>query len=138
MTTPGRPTQPPGPAPARILVADDEEGTLALLTDVLTYGGFAVVQARDGLEALALAHDHPPALALLDVMMPGLDGREVCRRMRADDGLARVPVILCSATAIAPADWRAAGAAAFLQKPFPMRDLTELVRAQLRAAGEPG
>ena len=132
------PDRPAAPAPVRVLVADDEEGTLALLTDVLTYAGFAVVQARDGLEALTLAHDHPPAVALLDVMMPGLDGREVCRRMRADDGLARVPVILCSATAIAPADWRAAGADAFLQKPFPMRNLAELVRAQLRSAGEPG
>ena len=132
------PDRPAAPAPVRVLVADDEEGTLALLTDVLTYAGFAVVQARDGLEALTLAHDHPPAVALLDVMMPGLDGREVCRRMRADDGLARVPVILCSATAIAPAAWRAAGADAFLQKPFPMRNLAELVRAQLRSAGEPG
>jgi CheY-like chemotaxis protein len=84
------------PAPVRVLVADDEEGTLVLMAEMLTYSGYDVVQARDGLEALVRARETPPALVLLDVMMPGLDGREVCRRMRADGMLDGVPIILIS------------------------------------------
>ena len=137
MPTPNSPELPAPAAPPapRILVADDEEGTLALLTDVLTYSGFVVTPARDGLEAFALARATPPDLALLDVMMPGLDGRELCRRLHADDGLSHVPVILCSATSIDAVDWRAAGAVGFLQKPFPIRELTKIVRQHLPDSG---
>jgi DNA-binding response OmpR family regulator len=120
--------------PARILVADDEEGTLALLSEVLTLAGFTVAQARDGAEAWASLTSDAPHLALLDVMMPGLDGREVSRRMQRDDGLRAVPVILFSATDADAVGWRAAGAVAFLQKPFPVRELADVVRAHLRRA----
>jgi CheY-like chemotaxis protein len=115
----------------RILVADDEPGTLALVIDMLTYSGFEVVAARDGLEALVRAHQSPPDLALLDVMMPGLDGREVCRRMRSDDGLRHVPVVLFSVADETGVDWRGAGANAFVQKPFPIRHLPEIIRKHL-------
>src|SRR5687768_7125311 len=98
---PARPPEPdsgtpsPGASP-RILVADDEDGTLTLLVTALTYSGFTVIPANDGLEALLRARESPPDLALLDVMMPGMDGREVCRRMDADPALTHVPVILHS------------------------------------------
>ena len=119
----------------RILVADDEMGTLALMADVLTYGGFDVTRARDGLEALVRAHEARPDLALIDVMMPGLDGREVCRRMRADPSLAATPIILHSSADGDDVDWREVGADAFLQKPFSIRELPDFVRKHLGRRG---
>ena len=121
---------------ARILVADDEEGTLVLMTTMLTYAGFTVVAARDGLEALLRAREAAPDLALLDVMMPRMDGREVCRRLSEDPALAHVPVILESAAEERDIDWRACGAVAFLPKPFRVRDLPGLVRQHLRPRQE--
>ena len=121
----------PDAAVPRVLVADDEAGTLALMADMLAYGGFDVVRARDGLEALVRAREAPPDLALLDVMMPGMDGREVCRQLRADPKLADVPVVLHSAADEADVDWRGCGADAFVQKPFRIRDLPDLVRRHL-------
>ena len=139
MSAPAHPPEQPAVSPSsgtltrpRVLVADDEVGTLALMTDMLMYSGFDVTQARDGLEALVRAREAPPDLILLDVMMPGLDGREVCRRITSDPALAGVPVILHSSADEADVDWRAAGAGAFLQKPFPMRRLADIVRRSLR------
>ena len=122
----------PDESPARILVADDEDGTLVLITTMLTYAGFTVIAARDGLEAVLRAREAAPDLALLDVMMPGLDGREVCRRMSADPALAPVPVILHSSADEREIDWRGCGAIAFLRKPFSVRELPELIRRHLR------
>lgn len=119
------------PSAVRVLVADDEPGTLALLAEVLTYSGFAVIQAEDGLEALVRAREMKPELAVLDVMMPGMDGRTVCRELRADSAGA-IPVILCSAADESVVDWRGAGAVGFLQKPFPISRLTEMVRQHVR------
>jgi DNA-binding response OmpR family regulator len=122
----------------RVLVADDEEGTLALLTEMLTHSGFDVVPALDGQEALRLARQAPPDLALLDVMMPGMDGREVCRRMGADPALTHVPVILTSAAEERDVAWRACGADAFLPKPFRIARLPAFVRQHLSArVGQP-
>jgi DNA-binding response OmpR family regulator len=125
------------PARPRILVADDELGTLALMAEILTYGGFDVTRARDGLEALVRALETRPDLALIDVMMPGLDGREVCRRMRADPSLAATPIILHSSADSDDVDWREVGADAFLQKPFSVRELPSFVRGHLGRRGEP-
>ncbi|MGZ8493478.1 MAG: response regulator [Gemmatirosa sp.] len=140
MSATADPAAMPGTAPPRprVLVADDEEGTLGLMAEMLAHAGFDVVQARDGIEALARAREAPPDLALLDVMMPGLDGREVCRRMSADPALTKVPVVLHSAADERDIDWRACGADAFLQKPFRIARHPEVVREQLSArAGRP-
>jgi DNA-binding response OmpR family regulator len=122
---------PHASAAVRILVAHDEPGTLALLSEVLTYSGFAVIEARDGLEALVRAREMKPALAVLDVMMPGMDGRVVCRELHGDHA---IPVILCSAADEFAVDWRGVGAVAFLQKPFPVSRLAEMVRQHLRTS----
>lgn len=133
--TPDSGTHPPG-IPARILVADDEDGTLTLLVTALTYSGFTVIPARDGLEALLRARESPPDIALLDVMMPGMDGREVCRRMDADPALTHIPVILNSSADERDIDWRGCGADAFVRKPFSIRDLGALVRKHLSSRAE--
>ncbi len=124
---------PEGSRSARILVADDEDGTLSLLTTMLTFVGYTVIPARDGLEAIQLARESPPDLALLDVMMPGMDGREVCRRMGADPRLTHVPVILHSSAEEHDIDWRGCGADAFLAKPFSIREVPALVDHHLKA-----
>ena len=113
--------------PPLVLVADDELGTTLLVSDMLVFAGFAVVQAFDGVEALLRARERRPALALLDVMMPGLDGREVCRRIRADPELEGVRVVLHSSADESDVAWREAGADAFVQKPFAIRELPLLI-----------
>ena len=121
----------------RILIADDEPSTTELLAIFLAHHGFEVAQAYDGLEALVRAREQPPDLALLDVMMPGLDGRDVCRALKADPALAGVPVILHSSADEVDVAWQAVGADAFLQKPFNIRQLPDFLRRHVRARSNP-
>jgi DNA-binding response OmpR family regulator len=115
-----------------ILVADDEDDILSLLQVHLTRFGYQVVAAHDGEEAVRLAEEHRPMLAVLDVSMPKLDGLEVTRRLRAGaDG--DLPVILLSAL-VQPADVERgleAGANAYLRKPFTGEELRERIEGLL-------
>jgi DNA-binding response OmpR family regulator len=81
----------------RILVVDDDDGLRHLLRLVLRREGFEVIEAANGDEALARVHDSSPTLVLLDVMMPGLDGFDVCRRLRSDHQTHRLPIVFVSA-----------------------------------------
>jgi two-component system OmpR family response regulator len=126
------PERPDGRPRGHVLVADDEPGTVALIADILEYSGFEVVTASDGLEALVRAREHRPQMAFLDVMMPGLDGREVCRRIRADPALAGTRVVLHSSADEQDIDWRGAGADGFVRKPFRVRDLPATLDRFLR------
>ena len=85
------------PAPALILVVDDQAANRETLVELLAAQNCRFAEAANGPEALQLAAATPPDLVLLDVMMPGMDGYEVCRRLRADPGLAEVPVIMITA-----------------------------------------
>ena len=82
-----------------VLVADDDEDILQLLSFRLERAGYDIVQARNGDEALRLALELVPALAILDVMMPGLDGFEVTRELRRNEATSATPVILLTAKA---------------------------------------
>jgi DNA-binding response OmpR family regulator len=121
-----------------VLVADDDKDILQLLRLRLELLGYGVVQAANGVEALELAREQNPALAILDVMMPGLDGLEVTRRLRA--GSSRIPIILLTAR-IQESDVSAgldAGADAYLGKPFDAIDLRTKVEELLGSGLESG
>jgi DNA-binding response OmpR family regulator len=116
-----------------ILVADDDDDILFLVTTRLKRDGHEVVQARRGDEALRLAREVKPALAVLDVGMPGLDGLEVLEAIRADESLAATKVLLLTAKA-QESDVRRgydSGADAYVKKPFSPSELAERVRELL-------
>ena len=110
---------------ARILVVDDIPQNVKLLADLLGVKGYAVTTAANGEEALAKVAAEQPDLVLLDVMMPGMSGYDVCRRIRADPATALLPVVLC--TSLDPQQERingiAAGADDFLGKPINQPEL---------------
>lgn len=117
----------------RVLVADDDRDIRELVEFKLAAAGFAVEAVEDGATALTRALDEPPALAVLDVMMPGLSGLDVAREMRADPRTARVPIILLTARA-QEADVEAgfvAGVDDYVVKPFSPRELLSRVQAVL-------
>ncbi len=120
----------------KILIADDEPNIVISLEYLLQREGFEVLVARDGLQALALAQSERPALLVLDVMMPGMTGFDVCQALRADPALHSMPILLLSAKGrdTDAAKGLGLGANAYLTKPFSTRELVARVRALL--AGE--
>ena len=114
-----------------VLVADDDRDILDLLAFRLGRAGYEVVSASDGEEALRLAVDRKPDLAVLDVMMPKLDGYEVTRRMRADESTKRIPVILLTARVQEHDVARGfeVGADDYMKKPFSPAELRARVQA---------
>ena len=120
--------------PARILVVDDTPSNVKLLADILQARGYAVVTASNGAEALARTERDAPDLILLDVMMPGMSGYDVCRKLRDNPATAVLPVIMV--TALDPAQERVkgidAGADDFLSKPIHQPEILARVRSLLR------
>ncbi|MEJ7783248.1 MAG: response regulator transcription factor, partial [Solirubrobacteraceae bacterium] len=123
--------------PPRILLVDDEQSLQTLLSYPLRKDGYEVVQATDGREALARFGEQTFDLVVLDVMMPKLDGLEVCKRMRARS---TVPIIMLTAKAeeIDKVLGLELGADDYITKPFSMREFRSRVRAALRRASMSG
>ena len=116
-----------------VLVAEDDEDILLLVATRLERDGFEVLVARDGTEALALAEERRPALAVVDVGMPGLDGFELTARIRADETLHGMLIVLLTARA-QEADVRQglnAGADLYIRKPFSPTKLSTSVKELL-------
>ena len=117
-----------------MLVIDDEKDLIELVRYNLEKEGFDVIAANDGRTGLDIALRHKPDLVVLDLMMPGMDGLEVCRRLRADARTSRLPVIMLTAKAsetdkIVGLEM---GADDYVPKPFSPRELVARVKALLR------
>lgn len=118
---------------ARILVVDDDEETRQVLSVALEQSAYDVVTAEDGMEGLQKALELQPDLIILDLAMPKLSGLKVCQRVRASPELARVPILVLTAST-EPADFRAAqerGAVMFVPKPFEVQKLLSHVQMLL-------
>jgi DNA-binding response OmpR family regulator len=119
-----------------VLIIDDEPDLLKLLDYNLTRAGFLVLTARSGEDGLSLARKHAADLVILDLMMPGLDGWEVCKKLRREAGTSSLPILML--TAKAEEGDRVLGlelgADDYVTKPFGIRELVARVRALLRRA----
>jgi CheY-like chemotaxis protein len=113
-----------------ILLVDDELAIVETLAEVLAWEGFHVVTAANGRDGLARAAHERPDLALIDYMMPVMDGVQMIRAMRADPALAKIPVIVITAAPMAlPADIRQS--LPVLPKPFDIEKLLAAIQAEL-------
>ncbi|HEX2438532.1 MAG TPA: response regulator [Methylomirabilota bacterium] len=123
-----------------ILVVEDNEKNRKLVRDLLTVKGYIVVETETGEEALTLAQSRRPALVLMDIQLPGIDGIETLRRLRADPSTASIPVVAVTASAMTQDRQKivAAGFDGYQAKPLSVRPFLELVRAVLdRPQGGP-
>ena len=124
------------PVKARIVVADDDKDILDLVVFKLTQAGYDAVGVTDGVSALAAIEANPPRLAILDVMMPGLSGMDVLRKVRANEATKDLDIILLTARS-RDSDVDAGfaiGASDYVVKPFSPRELVHRVNALLARA----
>lgn len=118
----------------KILVVDDEADLVSVLRFGLEVEGFEVISASDGEQGLTLAREAQPALVLLDLMLPKLDGYKVCRALKFDERYRTMPIFILSARS-GDDDRRLAlemGADLFITKPYEMKQLVSKIRARLQ------
>jgi CheY-like chemotaxis protein len=136
---PARPPEAPRARRPRVLVADDDPAIRRIARDVLAPAGCDVIEAGNGAAALDAARAHRPDLAIVDAMMPGMHGFDLCRALRADPLLESVRIVLCSAAYRGPASADARAmlrADAVLDKPFHVDELRRTVTGLLFGEGE--
>jgi DNA-binding response OmpR family regulator len=119
----------------RVLVVDDDPTVRNVLSTLLEFEGVDIATAEDGPSALAIAQRQEPDVVLLDVNLPGLDGFDVCRRLKERSAEQRVVMVTGRATQEDQVRGAAAGANAFLTKPFSPLELIEVVRSNLNGKG---
>ena len=117
----------------KVLVAEDERDIRRLVVFTLQRAGFDMIEAENGREALEMAVKHEPEVILLDVMMPYMDGYEVCRKLRANKGTETTPVLFLSAKGqhYEVSEGLEAGASGYIVKPFVPKELTARVKQLL-------
>jgi two-component system, cell cycle response regulator DivK len=120
----------------RILAVDDQEDNRRILRDLLTSAGYEVIAATTGEEAVTLAEAQVPDLILMDIQLPGIDGYEATRRIKANPRLRQIPLIVVTSYALSGDDAKAysAGANAYVSKPFSPRALLAKVKEYLPSA----
>ena len=116
-----------------ILVVDDEIGALTLIGIMLERGGFGVLKAKDARQALSVLDQNAPDMIILDVMMPGMDGIELCKVIRGRQDVPQTPILILSARGDAESIMRGieAGANDYLPKPILHHDLVAKIRNML-------
>jgi CheY-like chemotaxis protein len=122
--------------PTAILVVDDEPAILDMIAELLGYEGYQVVTTSQGSVALARAKNDPPALILLDLMMPGMSGWQVIAALKASPQTRAIPVVVLSARRDLPTTAKELGITTFLAKPFDIDELIGIVRQY--AGSRPG
>jgi len=117
----------------RILVVDDAPDIRSTIALILSRNGDVIIEAKDGIEAIEMAHRYRPSLIILDINLPGMDGVEVTRQLRTDPALEDVPIIAITAYAIASTAnmARRAGCQRVIFKPFDLDTLVEEVAGLL-------
>ena len=122
---------------AQILVVEDNEKNMRLFRDVLQAAGFLTLEATTGGQALELAIEHGPDLALMDIQLPDIDGVETLGRLRADERTASIPVLALTAQAMEGDRERflAAGFDGYLSKPVDIADLVATVKQHCEGVG---
>jgi two-component system, cell cycle response regulator DivK len=116
-----------------VLVIEDHEDNRRIMHDLLTSKGYEVIEAVNGLEGVDAAEIHRPDLILLDIQLPGIDGYEATRRIKANPDLQKIPVIVVTSYAMSGDDVKAfeAGCDAYVAKPFSPRMLLAKIREYL-------
>ena len=117
---------------AKVLIVDDEKGVRDLLQSFLKTTGYQAIMASSGEEAIELAKSESPNAILLDVKMPGIDGIETCRRLRAEEQTRYIPVIMVTAFGTTETEATNAGADDLINKPFNLTDLAVRVKSLIR------
>ncbi len=117
----------------RILIVEDQEDNRKILRDLLTSAGFALLEATTGEEGVRLAESERPDLILMDIQLPGMDGYEATRRIKANPALQSIPIIAVTSYALSGDDVKArqAGCDGYVTKPFSPRALLAKVREYL-------
>lgn len=125
--------------PAKVLVIDDSETIRRSAEIFLRQSGYDVVLANDGFDALAKVCDHNPALVLVDIMMPRLDGYQICTIIKQHPDYAHIPVIMLSSKdgVFDRARGRIAGSDQYLTKPFTRENLLTAVKSHLQPVPKP-
>jgi CheY-like chemotaxis protein len=123
-----------------ILIVEDHDKNRKLVRDVLQAKGYQTVECETGEEGVRLAGSARPALVLMDIQLPGIDGIEAFRRLRADPATREIPVIAVTASAMTHSRQQimAAGFDGYQTKPISVREFLELVRQVLDRPREPG
>lgn len=116
-----------------ILVVEDQEDNRRILRDLLQNAGFAIMEATSGLEGVAMAASHRPDLILMDIQLPGIDGYEATRRLRANSEFDKTPIIAVTSFALSGDDVKAfkVGFNAYVTKPYSPRALLAKIRDML-------
>ena len=117
----------------RILVVEDQDDNRRILRDLLTASGYELIEAVDGEQGLTAAEQEHPDLILMDIQLPGIDGYEVTRRIKANEALRGIPIIAVTSYALSGDDQKAfeAGCDAYVTKPFSPRQLLAKIREYL-------
>jgi CheY-like chemotaxis protein len=124
--------------PKAILVVDDEPAILDMISELLGYEGYQVVTTSQGSVALTRAKDDPPALILLDLMMPGMSGWQMIAALKASPQTRAIPIVVLSARRDLSAIASDLGIATYLAKPFDIDELIAVVRQYTGASATPG
>ena len=117
----------------RILVVEDQDDNRRIVRDLLTAHGYELLEAVTGIEGVAMAQAHVPDLILMDIQLPGLDGYEATRRIKADPALRHIPLIAVTSYALSgdEAIARAAGCDGYVAKPVSPRHLLAIIKQHL-------